>query len=61
MPGVDGLVHISDLSWTEHIKHPADIFKKGDEVEAVITDINKDKKKISLSIKQLERESLGKY
>lgn len=54
IPGVDGLVHISDLSWTEHIKHPSDIFKKGDEVTAVITDINKDKKKISLSIKQLE-------
>jgi small subunit ribosomal protein S1 len=53
MPGVDGLVHISDLSWTEHIKHPADIFKKNDEVEAVITDINKQKKKISLGIKQL--------
>jgi len=53
MPGVDGLVHISDLSWTEHIKHPADIYNKGDEVEAVITDINKQKKKISLGIKQL--------
>jgi len=53
IPGVDGLVHISDLSWTEHVKHPADMFKKGDEVEAVITDINKQKKKISLGIKQL--------
>ena len=53
MPGVDGLVHISDLSWTEHVKHPADIFKKGDEVAAIITDINKQKKKISLGIKQL--------
>lgn len=53
MPGVDGLVHISDLSWTEHVKHPADIFKKGDEVEAIITDINKQKKKISLGVKQL--------
>lgn len=53
LPGIDGLVHISDLSWTEHIKHPSDIFKKGDEVEAVVTDINTQKKKISLSIKQL--------
>lgn len=52
-PGVDGLVHISDLSWTEHIKHPADVFKKNDEVEAVITGIDKQKKKISLGIKQL--------
>ncbi len=52
--GVDGLIHISDLSWTEHVKHPADLFKKGDEVRAIITDINKDKRKISLGIKQLE-------
>ena len=54
IPGVDGLVHVSDLSWTEHIKHPSDVYKKGDEVTSVITDINKDKKKISLSIKKLE-------
>lgn len=53
IPGVDGLVHVSDLSWTSHIKNPADMFKKGDTIEAVITDINKTKKKISLSIKQL--------
>ena len=36
LPGIDGLVHISDLSWTEHIDHPSDIYKKGDKVEAVI-------------------------
>ncbi|MCL5436911.1 MAG: 30S ribosomal protein S1 [Candidatus Dependentiae bacterium] len=53
-PGLDGLVHISDLSWTEHVKHPADIFKKGDEVRAIITDINREKRKISLGTKQLE-------
>jgi small subunit ribosomal protein S1 len=52
-PGIDGLVHISDFSWTEHIEHPADRYKKGDEVEAVITSINKQNKKISLGIKQL--------
>jgi small subunit ribosomal protein S1 len=52
-PGIDGLVHISDFSWTEHIEHPADRYKKGDEVEAVITGINKQNKKISLGIKQL--------
>lgn len=52
-PGIDGLVHISDFSWTEHIEHPADRYKKGDEVEAVITGINKQTKKISLGIKQL--------
>lgn len=53
MPGIDGLVHISDLSWTEHIKHPSDLYKKGDTVEALVTDINVAKKKISLGIKQL--------
>ncbi|MGC2310955.1 MAG: 30S ribosomal protein S1 [Candidatus Babeliaceae bacterium] len=52
-PGVDGLVHISDFSWTDHIKHPSDLYKKSDEVEAVIIDINKQKRKISLGIKQL--------
>lgn len=52
-PGIDGLVHISDFSWTEHIEHPSDKYKKGDEVEAVIVSINKENKKISLSIKQL--------
>jgi small subunit ribosomal protein S1 len=55
IPGVDGLVHVSDISWTEHIKSPADIYKKGDEVEVVVTDINKAKKKISLSIKHLSQ------
>jgi small subunit ribosomal protein S1 len=54
-PGVDGLVHISDISWTQHVKHPSDIYKKGDTVEAVITEINQIKRKISLSIKELTK------
>lgn len=53
VPGIDGLVHISDLSWTEHIDHPADIYQKGQEVEAVILGIDKENKKVSLGIKQL--------
>jgi small subunit ribosomal protein S1 len=53
MPGVDGLVHVSDLSWTEHIKNPSELYKKGDTVEAVIIDINKQKRKVSLSVKHL--------
>jgi small subunit ribosomal protein S1 len=53
IPGVDGLIHISDLSWTEHIKHPSDIYTIGDQVQAVITDINPEDKKVSLSIKKL--------
>ncbi len=54
-PGIDGLVHISDLSWTEHVEHPADRYKKGDEVEAVVIGVNKQSKKISLGIKQLSQ------
>jgi small subunit ribosomal protein S1 len=53
LPGIDGLVHISDLSWTEHIEHPSDRYKAGQEVEAIILGIDKDNKKISLGIKQL--------
>jgi small subunit ribosomal protein S1 len=54
MPGIDGLVHISDLSWTEHIDHPSDIYKKGDSIEAVVLNIDKEHEKISLGIKQLK-------
>ena len=53
IPGVDGLVHISDLSWTEHINHPSDIFNRHDKVEAIILGIDESSKKISLGIKQL--------
>ncbi len=55
-PGIDGLVHISDLSWTEHINHPADIYKKGQEVEAVILGIDEANKKVSLGVKQLAQD-----
>jgi len=53
--GIDGLVHVSDISWTQRIKHPGDLFKKGDEVEAVVLNIEFDgeKPKVSLGIKQL--------
>jgi small subunit ribosomal protein S1 len=54
LSGVDGLVHVSDLSWTEHIENPASLYKVGQEVEAVILGIDKANKKISLGIKQLE-------
>ncbi len=52
--GIDGLVHVSDISWTEQIKHPSERFKKGDEVEAVVLKIDKENEKFSLGIKQLE-------
>ncbi len=51
--GIDGLVHISDMSWTRHIKQPADVFKKGDEVEAVVLNIDVENERFSLGIKQL--------
>lgn len=56
LPGIDGLVHISDLSWTEHIEHPTDRFKIGQEVEAVVLGIDKQHKKISLGVKQLSQD-----
>jgi small subunit ribosomal protein S1 len=52
--GIDGLVHVSDISWTEQIKHPSEKFKKGDEVEAIVLKIDKENEKFSLGIKQLE-------
>jgi small subunit ribosomal protein S1 len=56
MPGIDGLVHISDLSWTEHIDHPRDRYQVGQEVEAIILTIDTANKKISLGIKQLSKD-----
>jgi small subunit ribosomal protein S1 len=56
MPGIDGLVHISDLSWTEHIEHPSDMYNKGQEVEAVVLNIDEQSKKVSLGIKQLSQD-----
>src|SRR5438093_623769 len=54
--GIDGLIHISDMSWTKHIKHPSELFKKGQEVEAVVLRIDKDKERLSLGYKQLTRD-----
>jgi small subunit ribosomal protein S1 len=51
--GVDGLVHVSEMSWTKKIKHPADLFKKGQEVEAVVLSIDPKNERFSLGIKQL--------
>ena len=51
--GIDGLIHISDISWTKRIKHPSEIYKKGDLVQAIVLDIEKDQERFSLGIKQL--------
>ena len=53
--GIEGLVHISEMSWTRRINHPSDVVAIGDSVEAVVLNINKDKEEISLSIKQVEQ------
>ena len=52
-PGVEGLVHISDLSWIKKISHPSEILKKGDPIEAVVLSVDKENKKITLGVKQL--------
>ncbi|HJU05961.1 MAG TPA: 30S ribosomal protein S1 [Nitrospiraceae bacterium] len=54
--GIDGLIHISDMSWTKHVKHPSELFKKGQKVEAVVLKIDKEKERLSLGYKQLTRD-----
>ena len=54
--GIDGLIHISDMSWTKHIKHPSELFKKGQKVDAVVLRIDKEKERLSLGYKQLGRD-----
>ncbi|MBE0576072.1 MAG: 30S ribosomal protein S1 [Desulfuromonadales bacterium] len=51
--GIDGLVHISDISWTKRVKHPSEIFKKGDTVKAVVLNIDRENERFSLGLKQL--------
>jgi small subunit ribosomal protein S1 len=53
--GIDGLVHISDMSWTQHLKHPSEAFKKGQEVQAIVLNIDKENQRFSLGMKQLNR------
>jgi small subunit ribosomal protein S1 len=53
-PGIDGLVHISDMSWTRRVQHPSEVIKKGDTVEVVILNIDADNKRISLGLKQAQ-------
>jgi small subunit ribosomal protein S1 len=54
--GIDGLIHVSDISYTKHIKHPSELFQKGQEVEAVILKVDRAKERISLGFKQLEAD-----
>ena len=50
--GIDGMIHVSDMSWTRKINHPSEIFKKGDEVDAVVLEVNPEQQRISLGFKQ---------
>lgn len=53
--GIDGLVHVSDISWRQRVKHPSEFYKKGQEIEAVVLNIDVESEKFSLGIKQLEK------
>jgi len=55
-PGIDGLIHISDMSWTKRVQHPSEVVKKGDSVDVVILNIDSDNKRISLGLKQAEED-----
>jgi small subunit ribosomal protein S1 len=54
--GIDGLVHISDISWTQRIKHPGELYKKGQTVQAVVLNIDKENERFSLGIKQMQED-----
>jgi len=54
--GIDGLIHISDLSWTRKVKHPSEVLKKNEEVEIVVLDMNKEERRLSLGYKQVSAD-----
>ena len=55
-PGIDGLVHVSDMSWTRRVEHPSEIVAKGEQVEVTVLDVDADNQRISLGIKQLQED-----
>ena len=55
-PGIDGLLHVSDISWTKKVAHPNEVFKKGDELRCVVLEVDQDKQRISLGLKQLTED-----
>ena len=58
--GIDGLVHVSDISWTKKVNHPSEIFKKGDKIDTIVLAVDQKNKKISLGVKQLEQDPWDK-
>lgn len=67
LPGVEGLIHVSEMSWSQHLKNPSELLKLGDELQAVVLTIDRDERKMSLGIKQLtedpwtKQDLLSKY
>ena len=59
--GVDGLVHVSDLSWTQKVQHPSELLKKGEEVNAVVLNVDAENQRLSLGIKQLEPDKWEEF
>jgi small subunit ribosomal protein S1 len=55
-PGIDGLLHVSDMSWTKKVTHPNEVVKKGDKVKCVVLEVDREKQRISLGIKQLTED-----
>ena len=55
-PGIDGLIHISDMSWTKRVQHPSEVVKKGDEVDVLILNVDAENKRISLGLKQAQED-----
>ena len=53
-PGMDGLLHISDMSWTRNVAHPSELLKKGQPIETLILNVDKENKRISLGLKQIQ-------
>jgi small subunit ribosomal protein S1 len=53
-PGIDGLVHVSDMSWTRRVEHPSEVLQKGQEVQVMVLDVDAENKRISLGLKQLQ-------
>ena len=60
-PGIDGLVHVSDMSWTKRVEHPSEVVQKGQEVEVMVLDVDAENKRISLGLKQLAGRSVAEH
>ncbi|HMO27434.1 MAG TPA: S1 RNA-binding domain-containing protein, partial [Tepidisphaeraceae bacterium] len=54
--GIDGLLHVSDLSWTKKVSHPSEVLKKGDDIQAVVLSVDQEKQRIALGLKQLQED-----